>query len=361
MPWIGQVKGVLNGLLLGQAGGSAISDVLVGKVNPSGKLTETYPLSLEDTCSRENFPGKQLTVEYRESIFVGYRYYDKTAREVLFPFGYGLSYTEFEYSDLKLSKKKIKDTDTLKVSFKIKNIGDRAGAEIAQLYVSAPESKIFKAPKELKGFKKVFLEPGEEKKVEIELSKRAFAYYNVNINDYHVESGEYKILVGASSKDIKLEEVIKVQSTVEAEVPDYSQSAPEYYGGDPATVSDASFEAVLGFSIPEGDRDMSLPITPADTLELAAGSKRGDKIISLITAAVEKIGGGGINSEMMRNTAFQIPIRCFITMSGGVVNDEMCEGICDLLNDKPLGKSFIKIGKNIPGALLKVPAMIKSM
>jgi DNA primase len=243
----------------------------------------------------------------------------------------------------------------------IKNIGDRAGAEIAQLYVSAPESKIFKAPKELKGFKKVFLEPGEEKKVEIELSKRAFAYYNVNINDYHVESGEYKILVGASSKDIKLEEVIKVQSTVEAEVPDYSQSAPEYYGGDPATVSDASFEAVLGFSIPEGDRDMSLPITPADTLELAAGSKRGDKIISLITTAVEKIGGGGINSEMMRNTAFQIPIRCFITMSGGVVNDEMCEGICDLLNDKPLGKSFIKIGKNIPGALLKVPAMIKSM
>lgn len=361
MPWISQVKAVLNGLLLGQAGGSAICDVLTGAVNPSGKLTETYPLSLGDTCSRENFPGKQLTVEYRESIFVGYRYYDKTAREVLFPFGYGLSYTEFEYKDIKLSKKKIKDTDTLKVSFTVKNIGDRAGAEIAQLYVSAPESKIFKAPKELKGFKKIFLQPGEEKKIELELSKRAFAYYNVNINDYHVESGEYKILVGASSKDIRLESVIKVQSTVDAEVPDYSQSAPEYYGGDPAEISDASFEAVLGFPIPEDDRDSSLPITPADTLELAAGSKRGDKVISIITAAVEKIGGGGINSEMMRNTAFQIPIRCFITMSGGVVNDEMCEGICDLLNNKPLGKTFLKIGKNIPGALLKVPAMIKSM
>jgi hypothetical protein len=136
---------------------------------------------------------------------------------------------------------------------------------------------------------------------------------------------------------------VKIESTVEAQVPDYSESAPEYYTGDPAEVSDKAFETVLGFSIPEGDRDMSLPITPADSLELAAGTPRGDKIIALITAAVEKIGGGGINSKMMRNTAFQIPIRCFITMSGGVVNDEMCEGICDLLNNKPMGKCLVKI------------------
>lgn len=361
MPWLGSVKAVLNGLLLGQAGGSAVCDVLTGKVNPSGKLTETYPLALEDNSAHGNFPGKQLTVEYRESIFVGYRYYDKTAKEVLFPFGYGLSYTEFEYKNLKLSKKKIKATDTLKVSFRVKNTGDVAGAEVVQLYVGAPESRIYKAPKELKGFKKVYLEPGEEKTVELELSKRSFAYYNVNIHDFHVESGEYKILVGASSKDIRLESQISVHSTVEAQVPDYRETSPEYYNGDPAVVSDESFEAVLGFSIPEGDRDMSLPITPADSLELAAGTPRGDKVIALITAAVEKIGGGGINSEMMRNTAFQIPIRCFITMSGGVVNDEMCEGICDLLNNKPMGKCLVKIGKNIPGALLKVPAMIKSM
>lgn len=361
MPWLGDVKAVVNGLLLGQAGGSAIADVLTGKANPCGKLTETYPLAIEDTCSHKNFPGKQLTVEYRESIFVGYRYYDKTEKNVLFPFGYGLSYTNFEYSNIKLSKKKIKDTDTLKVTFKVKNTGDVAGSEIAQLYVSSPESKIFKAPKELKGFKKIFLEPGEEKTVEIELSKRSFAYYNININDYHVESGDYKILVGASSRDIRLETAVAVTSTVVADVPDYKASCPEYYTGDPAEVSAESFEKLLGFPIPEGDRDSTLPIDKTGSLELAAGTPRGDKVIALITAAVEKIGGGGINSEMMRNTAFQIPIRCFITMSGGVVNEEMCEGICDLLNDKPLAKSFVKIGKNIPGALLKVPAMIKSM
>ncbi|MBO5896521.1 MAG: glycoside hydrolase family 3 C-terminal domain-containing protein [Clostridia bacterium] len=361
MPWLNSVKAVVNGLLLGQAGGSAIADVLAGKVNPSGKLTETYPLCLEDTPARENFPGKQLTVEYREGIFVGYRYYDKMKKEVLFPFGYGLSYTTFSYDKLKLSKKKIKDTDSLTVSFKVKNTGDVAGAEVAQLYVSAPEGVIFRAPKELKGFKKFFLEPGEEKVIEITLSKRDFAYYNVNINDYHVESGDYEILVGASSRDIRLQSTVSVKSTVEAQVPDYKAVSPEYYTGDPSQVADASFEAVLGFSIPQGDRDPSLPIDPSGSLELAAGTPRGDKVIGIITAAVEKIGGGGINSEMMRQTAFQIPIRCFITMSGGVVNDEMCEGICDLLNGKPMAKCLVKIGKNVPGALLKVPAMIKSM
>ena len=361
MPWLGEVKAVVNGLLLGQAGGSAIADVLTGKVNPSGKLTETYPLSLDDTPARENFPGRQLTVEYRESIFVGYRYYDKMMKDVLFPFGYGLSYTTFSYEDLKLSKKKIKDIDTLKVSFKVKNTGDVAGAEVAQIYVSAPDSLIFKAPKELKGFKKIFLEPGEEKTVEITLSKRDFAYYNVNINDYHVESGDYNIMVGASSRDIKLQSTVNVKSTVDAQVPDYKESAPEYYTGDPSQIADSSFESILGFPIPDGDRDPSLPIDPSGSLELAAGTARGDKVIKLITAAVEKIGGGGINSEMMRQTAFQIPIRCFITMSGGVVNDEMCEGICDLLNGKPMAKCLVKIGKNVPGALLKVPAMIKSM
>ncbi len=361
MPWLSDVKAVVNGLLLGQAGGSAIADILTGKVNPSGKLTETYPLSLDDTPARENFPGKQLTVEYRESIFVGYRYYDKMGKDVLFPFGYGLSYTTFEYDKIKLSKKKIKDTDTVTISFKVKNTGDVAGAEVAQLYVAPPQSDIFKAPKELKGFKKVFLQPNEEKTVEITLTKRDFAYYNVNINDYHVESGEYKILVGASSRDIRLEALVKIQATVEAQAPDYKASAPQYYTGDPAQVTDEGFSAVLGFDIPDGDRDPSLPIDPTGSLELAAGTPRGDKVIALITAAVEKIGGGGINSEMMRQTAFQIPIRCFITMSGGVVNEEMCEGICDLLNGKPMAKCLLKIGKNVPAALLKVPAMIKSM
>ena len=361
MPWLGSVKAVLNGLLLGQAGGSATVDVLSGDVNPSGKLAETYPLCLEDTPAYNNFPGSQVTVEYRESIFVGYRYYDKTGKDVLFPFGYGLSYTTFQYSGLKLNHKKIKDTDTLTVSFKVKNTGDVAGAEVAQLYVSAPESKIFKAPKELKGYKKIFLEAGEEKTVELQLSKRDFAYYNVDIHDYHVESGEYVISVGSSSRDLPLTAKVKVESTVDAQVPDYTSVADVYYNSDPAVVSDEAFEAILGFPIPQKDIDPNTPIDPSGSLELAAGTKRGDKVIALITAVVEKIGGGGINSEMMKNTAFQIPIRCFMTMSGGVVNEEMCEGICDFLNGKPLPKSLGKILKNVPSAISKIPDMIKSM
>ena len=361
MPWLYDVKAVLNGLLLGQAGGGATFDVLTGRVNPSGKLSETYPLNLDDTPSRYNFPGTLLSVEYRESIFIGYRYYDKNEKEVLFPFGYGLSYTTFEYSDIKLSSKAINDTDILKVSFKVKNTGNADGAEIAQLYVASPKSKIFKAPKELKGFKKVFLKAGEEQEIEIELNKRSFAFYNVNIHDWHVETGEYKILVGASSREILLTESVMVTSTIEAEVPDYSLTAPVYYDGDVAFATDDEFTAILGHEIPERERDMSQPIDKNCTLEYAAGTSRGEKITKLITAVVEKIGGGGINSEMMKNTAFQIPLRCFVTMSSGVFNDEMCDALCDVLNDKPLTPSALKLLKNIPSALMKLPDLFKSM
>ncbi len=361
MPWICDVKAVLNGLLTGQASGSAVVDILSGKVNPSGKLSETYPLSIEDTPAFNNFPGTLISVEYREGIFVGYRYYDKTGKEVLFPFGYGLSYTSFEYSDIKLSKKSIKDTETVTVSFKVKNTGNYDGAEVSQLYVSSPESKIFKAPKELKGFKKVFLKVGEEKEVEIELDKRSFAFYNVNINDWYAESGEYKILVGASSRDIRLEEKIKVSSSFDAEVPDYTDVAPVYYDGDMSLVTDEEFKAVLGSDIPESTRDMSLPIDKNCTLEYSAGTKRGDKVTEIVTFVVEKVGGGGINSEMMKNTAFQLPLRCLVTMSSGVFNDEMCDALVDMLNGESLAKSTAKLLKNVPNALKQLPELFKSM
>ena len=361
MPWIYDVKAVLNSLLAGQASGSATFDVLTGKVNPSGKLSETYPLALEDTPSSCNFPGTLLSVEYRESIFIGYRYYDKTEKDVLFPFGFGLSYTKFSYSDISLNKKAIDANETLTVSFKVKNVGEYDGAEVCQLYVAPPESKIFKAPKELKGFKKVFLKAGEEATVEIELNKRSFAYYNVNIHDWHVETGEYKILVGASSREILLTESVMVNSDVEAEVPSYIQSAPIYYNGDMAFADKEAFEAVLGHEIPQSERDMSLPIDKNCTLEYAAGTSRGEKITRVITMALEKIGGGGINSEMMKNTAFQIPLRCLVTMSSGVFNEEMCQALCDLLNDKPLTPCAAKLVKNIPSALMKLPELFKSM
>lgn len=214
MPWLDKVKGVLEGYLGGQAAGGALADLLFGDFNPCGKLAETFPVKLSDNPSYLNFPGEGDIVEYKEGLFVGYRYYDKKELITLFPFGHGLSYTSFEYSDIILDKKEMDDNDTLKVQVKIKNTGKVSGKEIVQLYVVDVESTVIRPNKELKAFEKVELKPGEGKIVSFILDKRAFAYYNVEINDWHVESGDFEILVGASSKDIRTKEMLHINSTV---------------------------------------------------------------------------------------------------------------------------------------------------
>lgn len=213
MPWISKVKGVLEAYLGGEAVGEAECRILFGEVNPSGKLAETFPLQLEDNPSYLYYIGEEDVVEYREGVFVGYRYYDKKKMNVLFPFGHGLSYTSFEYSGLKTDKKTMKDTEVLTVSVDITNTGDRSGKEIVQLYVADEESTVIRPLKELKGFEKVELAPGETKTVTFLLDRRAFAYYNVQNSDFHVESGDFRIMVGASSRDIRLETVVNVEST----------------------------------------------------------------------------------------------------------------------------------------------------
>lgn len=215
MPWIDKVKGIVETYLTGQATGSAVSKILFGEVNPSGKLAETFPLKLQDNPSWLSGFGEGDEVNYTEGIFVGYRYYDKKDMNVLFPFGYGLSYTTFEYSNLKVSKESIKDTDTLTVTVDVTNTGYMAGKEIVQLYIQDVESSVIRPIKELKGFEKVSLEPNETKTVTFTLNKRAFAYYNVDIKDWHVETGEFNILIGKSSRDIVLSKSIMVESTVE--------------------------------------------------------------------------------------------------------------------------------------------------
>ncbi|MTI58975.1 MAG: glycosyl hydrolase [Firmicutes bacterium] len=214
MPWVNKVKGIIEGYLGGQASGGAIADLLFGNINPSGKLAETFPVRLSDNPSYLNFPGEGDKVEYREGIFVGYRYYDTKKVEPLFPFGYGLSYTDFEYSQLTIEQKEITDQGEVTVSLKVKNIGSRKGKEIVQLYVRDPESTVVKADKELRGFAKVELESGEEKTVTFTLDKRSFAYYNTEIKDWYVESGEYEILLASSSRDIRLKGKINVESTI---------------------------------------------------------------------------------------------------------------------------------------------------
>ena len=214
IPWIDKVKGLLESYLGGQAGAGAVADILFGEVNPSGKLAETFPKKLSHNPSYLNFPGEGNKVEYREGVFVGYRYYDKKEIEPLFPFGYGLSYTTFEYTDIIVDKKEITDKETIEVKVKVKNTGKVKGKEIVQLYVRDVESKVNRPEKELKGFEKIELAPGEEKTVTFKLDKRSFAYYNTEIRDWYVESGEFEILVGKSSKEIELKETVKVNSTV---------------------------------------------------------------------------------------------------------------------------------------------------
>ena len=190
MPWIDKVKGIVNLYLAGEAAVSAAFNIIFGIVNPSGKLAETFPLKLEDNPSYKYFPGGNKSVEYRESIFVGYRYYDKAEKDVLFPFGFGLSYTSFEFSNLIVSDANtIAGLDNIHVVFDIKNTGDMFGCEVAQIYISAPENNIFKAKKELKGFIKVFLEPNETKTVIIKLNKRSFSFYNTETKQYEIENG----------------------------------------------------------------------------------------------------------------------------------------------------------------------------
>ena len=215
MPWIGKVKAVLEAYLGGQAVGEAVVRILFGDANPCGHLPETFPRKLEDNPSFLYYGGEGNVTEYREGVFVGYRYYDKKKMDVLFPFGFGLSYTTFEYGNLRLSADKIKDTDTLTVKVAVKNTGKRAGKAVVQLYVGDEESTPIRPVRELKGFLKVALQPGESREVSFTLDKRSFAYWNKQIHDWHVETGAFIIEVGSSSRDLPLKGKVEVESTVE--------------------------------------------------------------------------------------------------------------------------------------------------
>lgn len=227
MPFAKKAKGIITMYLSGQAAGGAIADVLFGAVNPSGKLPESYPIALEHNPSYLNFPGDGKTVHYNEDVFVGYRYYDTKKIPVRFCFGHGLSYTKFQYSDLQISADNIKDTGILEVSCKIKNIGPVEGKEVVQLYVHSNSSSVMRPARELRGFKKVSLEKGEEKTVSFTLKKRDFAYFNENINDWYVESGSYTIQIGSSLQDIRLQIKVTVESTRKLH-PVYEPSTPLY-------------------------------------------------------------------------------------------------------------------------------------
>lgn len=213
--WVDGAAAVLEAWMMGQAGGGAIADVLYGKVNPSGKLAETFPLKLVDTPAYINYPGENGAVRYGEGIFIGYRYYDKKEIPPLFPFGYGLSYTTFDYQNPRVSSQTFRDVDGLNVSVEVINTGAVAGKEVVQVYVHDHQSRLVRPAKELKGFAKVELQPGETKTVTIALDFRAFAYYDPAYKLWITEDGEFDILIGASSSDIRHRLQVTLQSTLE--------------------------------------------------------------------------------------------------------------------------------------------------
>ncbi|MFX0209407.1 MAG: glycoside hydrolase family 3 C-terminal domain-containing protein, partial [Candidatus Hodarchaeota archaeon] len=215
LQWINDVPAVIEAYLLGQAGGGAIADVLFGKENPSGKLAETFPIRLEHNPAYLNYPGEAGKVRYGEGLYVGYRYYDKKEIEPMFPFGFGLSYTTFSYSNLTVSKESFKDAEGVTVNVDITNTGEVPGKEIVQLYVHQSNPKLDRPYKELKGFSKLELQPNETKTATFHLDSRTFAYYSINHNSWIWESGEYDILIGASSKDIRLNTTVTLESTQE--------------------------------------------------------------------------------------------------------------------------------------------------
>ncbi len=360
MPWINEVKGLLNAGLGGEAGGAAVARILLGEVNPSGKTTETYPIAHADNPTFCNYPGGPVSSEHRESVYLGYRYYDAAKKDVLFPFGFGLSYTTFEYSDLKLNKKTMQDTSTVTATFNVKNTGDVAGAEIVQLYVADKESTIFRPVQELKGFQKFWLEPGETKEVSITLDKRAFAFFNVNTNDWCVESGKFDILVGASSRDIKLQATLTVKAEA-VEIPDYRAVAPAYYD-DVANITRDDFAAIYG-ELPADKRDPGKPIDIYCCLNDAIDTKWGGRICKLISGAMSKFGSAeNGDGKMIAAMALQIPIRNFIAMSMGVFSEEMAQGLLEILNDdKSSAKGLGKLLKGIPSAIMKLPALLKAI
>ena len=357
MPWADDVKAILNAYLGGQSVAPAIVDVLTGKANPCGKLAETYPVCLKDTPTSFRYPDSKEDVQYRESIFIGYRYYDKVERNVRFPFGFGLSYTSFEYSDIKLKKKNLTKGEGAKVTFTIKNTGDVAGSEIAQVYVAKPESKIFRAPKELKGFVKIHLEPGEEKKVSVELDDRAFAFWNTATEDWCVESGEYKILVGASSRDIRLEAAAKMKSEDDETIVDLRESAGVYIDGDPARAREDDFKVIYG-----GEFKLAPEIT-SDSLNNSIERSKDKGLAKFIYNTVDLAmkPKGGVGSSMITNTIMQTPIRNYVSMSNGLFTEDMADGLLKVFEGKDVAKGVGKIAKGVPNALVNLKSLLKSI
>ncbi|PZD94986.1 glycosyl hydrolase [Paenibacillus sambharensis] len=327
MPWIDKVKGLLHAYLSGQAGAKAVLRILSGETNPSGKLAESYPIRYEDTPSYRYFPGKEVSVEYREGLFIGYRYFDTADVNVRFPFGYGLSYTTFEYSGIEIGQDG--------VSFTLTNTGDRDGMEIAQLYVGCQSDSIFRPAKELKGFVKVFLRAGEQQRVTIAFDDKTFRYFNVKTNKWEVEEANYSVMIGASVSDIRLEGTLFVEGTG-APLPYNKEQLPAYYSGKTNYVEIGEFEALLGRKVPVSTWDRTRPLGYNDTIAQCQYAKGGlarlaFRLLSFAYWFLRKTGKRD-TANLIMMSVYHMPFRGVSRMTGGMISMPMLDGILMIVN-----------------------------
>ncbi|MCL2446633.1 MAG: glycoside hydrolase family 3 C-terminal domain-containing protein [Oscillospiraceae bacterium] len=357
MPWAGEVRAILESYLAGEAVGEAQIDLLYGTYSPNAKLAETFPLRLQDTPCFGNFPGGTATVEYRESIFVGYRYYDKAEKDVLFPFGHGLSYSTFEYTNLRVSRKNITPDDTVSVSVTITNTGSFGAAEVVQFYVSAPEdASVFRAPQELKQFAKVWLKAGEKKRVTVTLDSRAFAYYHVGLKGWHCAPGEYAIHAAASSRDIRLSSSVNMQNEA-ADAP--YPALPCYAQGLVHAIPDCEFEAVLGHEIPLANFPSPRTLTWDSTLEDAQQSPFGRLLMKIIDIAFPIVAGIAKDTigdaSGMKDAVTEMPVRSIAMWSGGLIDRRMVEALVSIFNEEEYLRSACEL---IAGGVRAVKTLV---
>lgn len=324
MSWQYDLKSILHSYLGGEAGAGAILDILTGKINPSGRLAETYPLRYEDTPAFQYYPASERTSEYREGPFMGYRYYDTSMVLFRYPFGYGLSYTEFAYSALEVDEKGVQLTVT--------NVGERDGAEVVQLYVGFPDSVVFRPQKELKGFQKVFLKAGESKRVHIPFDDKTFRYWNVKTGQWEIEEGEYLLMVGASVSDIRLSGKLWVAGTTK-EIPYEKKTLPSYYSGRISNVGAEEFEVLLGHPVPDGKWKGELGINDAICQMYYAKSRLARLVYRILTDKIKKSEGKG-KPDLNLLFIYNMPFRGIAKMTGGAASMEMARGIVDMVNGK---------------------------
>ena len=314
-PWLDNCQALLYAALGGQAGAGAVADALTGKVNPCGKLAETWPLTYADVPSAADFATRRKTVEYREGLYIGYRYFTTAEKAVRFPFGYGMSHTTFAYSDM--------TADEQGVSLTVTNTGSVAGTEIVQLYVAKKNSELFRPAKELKGFARVTLAPGEKQRITIMLDDKTFRFWNVKTNRWEIEGGEYELLVGASVEDIRLCEKISVHGTATVH-PYEDRDLDCYYKGDVLHVSDADFEKLLGHPIPNGKTKIDRNLTLGELNH--ARSPLGWLVWLVLTILLDasyKRGKPDLNILFQYN----MPLRALAKMTNGAISMGMVDGI----------------------------------